>query len=167
MAIKQVVDHYKNIMKSRMSEIKKVSGLGDKVVLDLILGGDAYVKAIKMGSAPIIQANVMNAKANGSKYWLQAVNDAVAEIKQTGKCRYQLKLWNNNISTRGIYLVSDARRTSSLYIRFLKDETNIKVNDTSIQNLALEFRNIVYDKWVDVVTKQSCLMVRPRFYMTS
>ena len=153
MAIKTLVDHYKNLMKTKAKEIGKVSGLGDKVVLDLALGGEAYVKAIKKGAEPIVQANFMNKKANDSKYWRDAVNDAVTEIKQTGKCRYKLNPWNNNIKTRGIYLVPDARRSASILIRFIKDETSMTVNDPAIQSLALEFRNIVYNKWVDVVTK--------------
>ena len=155
MAIKKVVDHYKNIMKSQMSQIKKVSGLGDKVVLDLSLGGDAYVSAIRKGTQPIIVANQMPKEANSATFWGEAVAEAVKEIKATGKCRYVLKPWNNTIDKRGIYLVSDARRKNSILIRFLKDDTNIKVNDTSVQNLALEFRNIVYKKWVDIVEKNT------------
>ena len=155
MAIKDVVDHYKTIMKSQMSQIKKVSGLGDKVVLDLSLGGDEYVAAIRKGTQPIIVANMMSKKANSAEFWKQAVAEAIKEIKQSGKCRYVLKPWNNTIDKRGIYLVPDARRKNSILIRFLKDGTNIKVNDTSIQNLASEFRNIVYDKWVDVVEKNT------------
>jgi hypothetical protein len=155
MAIKQVVDHYKNIMKTQMSQIKKVSGLGDKVVLDLSLGGDEYVSAIRKGTQPIIVANFMTKEANSSEFWKEAVAEAIKEIKTTGKCRYVLKPWNNTIDKRGIYLVSDARRKNSILIRFLKDKTNIKVNDTSIQNLASEFRNIVYEKWVDIVEKNT------------
>lgn len=155
MAIKKVVDHYKNVMRSQMSQIKKVSGLGDKVVLDLSLGGDEYVAAIRKGTKPIIVANAMTKEANSTQFWKEAVAEAVKEIKTTGKCRYVLKPWNNTINKRGIYLVPDARRKNSILIRFLKDETNIKVNDTSIQNLASEFRNIVYDKWVEIVEKNT------------
>ena len=46
MAIKDVVDHYNKIMTEKKKQIQKVSGLGDKVVLDLSLGGDEYVLSL-------------------------------------------------------------------------------------------------------------------------
>jgi len=151
MAIKAIVDEYKDLMKKRMSQIKKVSGLGDKVVLDLVMGGESYVKAIKLGAEPIILANNMPKQANGSKYWRLAVADAIQQIETSNKCHYVLNSWNNNITSRGIYLVKDKRRKNSIVVRFLKDDTNIKVNDNTVQKLAAEFRNIVYNKWIDII----------------
>ena len=85
MALKQVKDHFEEILRVGRSQIGKLSGLGDNVLLDLEMGGPKFVTAIRAGAEEILIANFFNPKANQRKYWEQAVVDTVNEVKSTMK----------------------------------------------------------------------------------
>ena len=151
MALADLKTHFEAVLKEGRDQIGKVSGLGDNVVLDLGLGGDPFIDSLRKGTKPIIVANNMDKAANDKKYWKEAVAEAVDEINKTNKCGRKLESWTKTASTRGVYLVKDNRRKNSILIRFLKDNTGKIANDTAVQQVAAAFRNLAYDKWVDVV----------------
>jgi len=151
MAIKDVVQHYNKLVKEQRAQIGKLSGLGDNVVLDISMGGKPFVDAIRKGTKEIISANQMNKRANAVEHWNEAVKIAITEIKSTGRCGVNLKAWNNTIENKGVYLVSDKRRKNSILVRFIKVKSNSIANDSSVAKVAKGFRDLVYDKWVDVV----------------
>ena len=154
MALADVKSHFEKILKVGRGEIGKLSGLGDDVLLDLEMGGPKFVTAIRVGAEPILLANNFPKKANQRKYWDEAVVETVNEVKSTLKCGRVLKTWTNTTSKRGIYLVPSSRRKSTILVRFLKDATGLVANDSAVQAVASGFREIVYDKWVDIVKRE-------------
>lgn len=151
MALADIKKHFKDVLKQGRSQIGKVSGLGDNVVLDLGLGGRPFIDSLRKGTKPIIVANNMDEKSNDVVHWEKALKEAIADIKKDMKCGRKLLTWTKTSDKRGIYLVKDNRRKTSILIRFLKDDTGKIANDSSVQAVANGFRNLVYDKWVTVV----------------
>ena len=52
MALADIKKHFKDVLKQGRSQIGKVSGLGDNVVLDLGLGGRPFIDSLRKGTKP-------------------------------------------------------------------------------------------------------------------
>ena len=152
MAQRTLQANFKRFLTTSMRDIGYMSGLGDNVVFDLHLGGVAFIDGIKKGMQPILKAHGLGSAANSNKVWTDVARRTAKIIKRTNKMHnVQLKPWNKNVNSPGIYLVKTENiRILIRFIRQKKGKTFI-TGDNRIAQIATSYRDIAYRMWLKVV----------------
>ena len=154
MAAKTLQANFKRMLSRESRKIKNLANVDSNVIFDLTIGGRKFISGLQTGmeKGGILKALDLGPAANEYKIWATATTGAVAVMKQG------YKSWTRGQYNPGIYILGDpANAKLSVTFRILRKETSPgrgSVPQNTVDNLAKQFREEVYERWRFEVNKQ-------------